>query len=491
LCCIEKDKNLLVPELRYTRPLFVDLDGTLVSTDTLWESLLLFIKKYPLKTHKLIKWFFLGKAKFKTHLSEYVVPNSEVLPYNSLVLDYISREKKSGREIYLVTASSQKIADTIAKKCDVFEAAIGTDGRTNRKGTNKLSAVKQLIGKREFDYIGNSYSDLKIWKEAHTALICSKNERLNRRLYKENENVIKIKPNKNTTIKHWIKALRTYQWSKNILVFLALFMSHRIFEANLFIKSVIAFFSFSFTASAVYILNDLLDLETDRKHPLKKHRPFADGKISIMSGVIAVPVLIILSFLIAVPFSHYLFVLILFAYLITTTAYSIYLKEIFIVDVILLGALYTLRILAGGFATDIQVSSWLLGFSGFFFLSLAFMKRYTDLVLFKKNDQVELFGRGYQIEDMDIVQKFGIASGFISLLILAMYITSEQVLVLYTQPLLLWIAIPIILYWLMNMWIATNRGKMTEDPIIYAVKDRNSYIVFFLVLTIIILATII
>jgi len=290
-------------------------------------------------------------------------------------------------------------------------------------------------------------------------------------------------------LKIWAKALRIYQWSKNTLVFLALLMSHKILEADLFINSVIAFFSFGFTASAVYILNDLFDLESDRKHPSKKLRPFAAGTLSIRSGVIAIPILITLSFLMALLFLPKLFVLVLLIYLITTTTYSVYLKEIFIVDVILLGALYTLRILAGGFATDIEVSSWLLGFSGFFFLSLAFMKRYTDLVLFKKNEQIELFGRGYRIEDMEIVQKFGIVSGFISLLILAMYITSEQVLVLYSQPLMLWITIPIILYWLMNMWIATNRGKMTEDPIIYAVKDKSSYIVFILVLTIIILST--
>jgi 4-hydroxybenzoate polyprenyltransferase len=291
-------------------------------------------------------------------------------------------------------------------------------------------------------------------------------------------------------LKIWFKALRTYQWSKNTLVFLALLMSHRILESELFVKSTIAFFSFSFTASAVYILNDLLDIEADRKHPSKRLRPFAAGLISIRSGIAMIPMLIVFGFLLAFFFLPKSFVLVLLIYLIATTVYSFYLKEILFIDVILLGALYTLRILAGGFATGIEVSSWLLGFSGFFFLSLAFMKRYTDLVLFKNNEQVELFGRGYRIEDMDIVQKFGIASGFISLLILAMYITSDQVLVLYSQPLLLWLTIPFILYWIMNMWIATNRGKMTEDPIIYAIKDKISYIVFILVLTIIILATI-
>ena len=496
ICYIEhqgvkkKIKIHWMTETKFNRPLFVDLDGTFVATDTLWESLLLFVKKYPFKLFKAVKWLFSGKAGFKTRLSEVVIPNTRQLPYNGEVVDFISNEKNSNRTIYLITASSQKIADGVSKKHDLFDAAIGSDDEINLKGTNKLRAIRELIGGRDFDYIGNSFSDLSVWKEAHTALIYSNNKNLIAQLRKLNKNTIELGHKKKETLKQWIKALRTYQWTKNILVFLALFMSHRILEADLFIKTVVAFFSFSLTASAVYILNDLFDLETDRRHPLKKNRPFASGRLSINAGVFAVPIMIFISFLIAILFLPNSFAIVLFAYLITTTAYTVYLKEIYILDVFLLGALYSLRILAGGFATDIHVSSWLLGFSGFFFLSLAFMKRYTDLVLFKNNEQVELFGRGYRVEDMDIVQKFGIISGFISVFILAMYITSEQVFVLYSQPLLLWIAIPVILYWLMNMWIATNRGKMTEDPMIYAAKDKVSYIVFILVLTIIVLAAI-
>ncbi len=183
-----------------------------------------------------------------------------------------------------------------------------------------------------------------------------------------------------------------------------------------------------------------------------------------------------------------IFTIVLIIYLITTTSYSLYLKEKLFIDVIILGALYTLRVLAGGVAIGIEVSSWLLGFSGFFFLSLAFLKRYTDLLLIKNNYQEELFGRGYSVVDLEIVQKVGIASGFSSLIILALYINSEQIVVLYKQPALILLTIPILLYWLMRMWLVAHRGKMTEDPIVFAIKDKTSYIMFLLLLMVLIVA---
>jgi 4-hydroxybenzoate polyprenyltransferase len=290
-------------------------------------------------------------------------------------------------------------------------------------------------------------------------------------------------------IMNWIKTLRIHQWSKNGLLFLALFMSHRIIEPNLFKQAVVAFLSFSLSASAVYILNDLFDLETDRKHPSKKNRPLASGRLPVIKGIIAIPCLLIISLLLAVILLPSIFTLILIIYLITTTGYSIYFKEKLFLDVIILGALYTLRVLAGGLAVGVEVSSWLLGFSLFFFLSLAFMKRYADLLLIKNNNQEELFGRGYSVIDLDIVQKLGISSGFVSLLILALYINGDQVMVLYKQPELIWLTIPILLYWLMRMWFVAHKGKMTDDPIIFAIKDKISYITFFLITIILIVAT--
>jgi len=469
------------------RPLIVELDSTLMYTETLWESCLLFIKKYPLKIFSFIKWAVIGKSYLNHQLSKKVLPEVSLLPHNEGVEKVINIAKNSGRKTYLMTDTNQRIADAVSKSAKLFTKVIVSNDKKIANG-NKLEIIRDVVGSTKFDYIGNSRSDTTILKEAHTSYIVARNNRFPKSFKKLNN--IEIISTDGSFFRRWIKALRVHQWSKNILIFLALLMSHRILEVELFIKSTIAFFSFSFSASAVYILNDLFDLEADRRHPSKKHRPFAEGQISIKNGIFAVPILLISSILLSAIFLPSLFTIALFTYLIATTCYSLILKEILFVDVILLGALYTLRIIAGGLATGIEVSSWLLGFSGFFFLSLAFMKRYTDLILFKKNSQEELFGRGYSVEDSEIVQKAGITSGFLSLIILALYITSDQVFVLYRQPLLLWLSIPIILYWLMNMWVVANRNRMTEDPIIYAVKDRISYITFTLLLLVIIAATI-
>ncbi len=472
-------------------PLIIDLDGSLICTDTLFESCLLFIKKYPLRMFALLKWSWGGKAHFKNELSKHVIPNAELLPYRTKVLELAKEAKIAGREVYLITGANQRIADKVSKIHNIFVTTIGSNKNFNLEGKSKLEKIKETLEAKEFDYIGNSKSDLPMWAEARTAFICSNNKILKKRLKAVNQDIVSIESERKPTIRQGIKELRIYQWSKNVLVFLALFMSHRILELDLLTNNLVAFISFSLIASSVYILNDLFDLESDRKHPTKKNRPLASGAISIVSGILSVPALLFCGFLLSLILLPSNFTLILLLYFVTTTAYSLYLKEILFIDVILLGALYTLRIVAGGLATGVEVSSWLLGFSGFFFLSLAFMKRYTDLILFKRNSQEELFGRGYAIEDMDFVQKTGIASGFISLLILALYITSEQVFVLYSAPLLLWLTIPAVLYWLMRMWYMAHKGKMTDDPIIYAIKDKSSYVVFIIVLITIIAATII
>jgi len=478
----------MVSENKKLRPLFVDLDGTLISTDTLWESCLLYIKGHPLHFWKIFVWLFRGKAYFKEQLALNVNINAELLPYKDEVFKYISDAKAKSRDIYLLTAADQRIADSVSRSMKIFAAAIGSNSTINLKGKEKLSVIQNLIGKKAFDYIGDSVADIPIWNEAHTAIIAANFDSIVSKINKGANEIILLKNDKKSKFKQWIKALRLHQWSKNALLFLALFMSHRLLELNLFFDVVVAFISFSLSASAVYILNDLFDLEADRKHPSKKNRPFAAGHLSIANGVIAIPILLIISFALAISFLPNTFTIILIIYLLTTTSYSLYLKEQLFLDVIILGALYTLRVMAGGLAVGIEVSTWLLGFSMFFFLSLAFMKRYADLLLIKNNEQKELFGRGYSVIDLDIVQKLGISSGFISLLILALYIKGDQVMILYKLPELIWLTIPILLYWLMRMWFVAHKGKMTDDPIIFAIKDKSSYVMFLMIVIILFVA---
>lgn len=471
------------------RPLFVDLDETLVLTDTLWESCLLYIKRYPIQSWRLIIWLFYGKAYFKEQIARKVIPDAEALPYNTEVVKYIRKQKEDGKDIYLLTAANQRIADSVSKFIKIFTVSIGSSSKLNLKSKEKLRVIKEIAGTGQFDYIGDSKADIPIFIEANTAIICNNSKRIINKL-NIIQDKITILPNTRTNLfRQWIKALRVHQWSKNMLLFLAILMSHRILEPNLFKQVLVAFFSFSLSASAVYILNDLFDLGADRKHPSKKNRPFASGRLPVVSGICAIPILLIISFLLAVSLLPHTFIIILILYLITTTAYSLYLKEKIILDVIILGALYTLRVLAGGLAVDIGVSSWLLGFSWFFFLSLAFMKRYADLLLIKNNNQEEIFGRGYSTADLGIVQKSGITSGFISLLVLVLYINSDQVIELYKEPSMFWLTIPVLLYWLMRMWLVAHRGKMTDDPIIFAIKDKISYITFLIIIIILIVAT--
>jgi len=473
-------------------PVIVDLESALIRTNITIESCLLYLKKYPLGLFKLLGWYLRGILVLKEKISAVVIPNPELLPYNKAVLDYLVNAHEEGKEIYLVSSADQRAVDMVSKHLNIFSGAIGSDNNRNLTGQAKLEAINEKVGNKNFEYIGYSKGDDLIVENANAVVICTNKTGKNNHLKSKRNSKEKKEVNCDNVggLKYWIKTLRIYQWSKNTLLFLALLMSHRMLEADLLLKSTFAFLAFSLIASSVYILNDLFDLEDDRQHPTKKERPLASGNISVSGGLLIVPLLIIGGFTISISQLPKLHTLVLLLYLLATTGYSLYLKEVLFVDVILLGLLYTLRVLAGGFATGVEVSSWLLGFSGFFFLSLAFMKRYTDLILFKKNNQEELFGRGYSLNDSEFVIKAGIASAFVSLLILALYITSDQVLLLYNQPALLWLTIPLILYWLMNMWYNTNKGKMSDDPIIFAIKDKASYIVFILVLVIIISATI-
>lgn len=276
--------------------------------------------------------------------------------------------------------------------------------------------------------------------------------------------------------KYIIKAMRIYQWSKNLLLFLPIVMAHQFMNSQFLSSTVWAFFSFSFCASAIYILNDLIDIESDRMHPTKQNRPFASGSLSKTVGVLLIVFLLLISIGISMAKLSTTFSFILLAYMITTTIYSLLFKQVLLIDVIILGGLYTLRIAAGSVASMVEVSSWLLVFSMFFFLSLAFMKRYADLILVKKNMHDSIVGRGYSVDDLDLVQKSGITSGFVSILVLALYINSAHVAELYQTPFLIWFTLPVLLYWLMRMWMVTNRGDMTDDPIIFAAKDKISYI---------------
>jgi 4-hydroxybenzoate polyprenyltransferase len=288
-----------------------------------------------------------------------------------------------------------------------------------------------------------------------------------------------------------LRALRVHQWTKNFLVFVPLLMAHRVLDGHALVRSFYAFIAWSLCASSVYLLNDLLDVEADRVHPRKQHRPFASGALSKSFHLVLFPILLMSGLAIAFALLPPLFLVALVIYLAMTSAYSLYLKRVLIVDVLLLAGLYALRVLSGGFATDIPVSPWLLAFSMFLFLSLAFVKRYAELRNSTGNPLSQTSRRNYSTLDTELLKSFGSASGYISVLVLVLYINSREVVALYRSPMILWLIGPCLLYWITRVWLLAYRGEVDEDPILFTVKDWPSYLVGILVVLIIIAATLI
>lgn len=273
-----------------------------------------------------------------------------------------------------------------------------------------------------------------------------------------------------------LRALRVHQWVKNLLVLVPVMLDHKLFQPPVMVKALIAFAAFCCAASGAYVLNDLLDRDADRRHRIKRNRPFAANTLSRSFGVVLVPLLFAAALLWSLWLSPK-FLALLGLYVVLTTAYSIYLKQIAVLDVLLLAGLYTLRVLAGVAASHVRFSTWLLAFSMFLFLSLAFLKRYAELSELQGGAGEGLARRGYLRGDREWLGSMGAASGYLSVLVLALYINSAEVMALYRKPLLLWLICPLLLFWISRMWLLAHRGRIDQDPIVAAVLDPASYAV--------------
>jgi 4-hydroxybenzoate polyprenyltransferase len=470
-------------------PLFVDLDETMVRIDTLWEAFLSILRTRPILLLYMPFWLLKGKAYLKQMIATYAYWRPDNMAYNEDVLYFLRSEYAKGREIVLATASDYRVAESVAKHLGIFSGILASDGTVNLSGKRKLAAIKNLVGPRAFEYLGNSTADLHIWKEATKAHLVQPNRCLLRRVRK----VATVGRVFVSTEKKWtslLRSLRPHHWFKNILLFVPLVTSHKINDPELLFRAFIAFVSFSLCASCSYIINDLLDLPADLQHPRKKFRPFASGSLSIKIGVLASLLLFVAGFTLSISILHVPFTLVLALYIILAIIYSLLLKEIPVLDVLVLAGLYALRILAGGVAVDIYITTWLVGFAIFIFLSLAFVKRYTELLLMQSEDRNALEGRGYIVRDIEIIQVVGPVSGYLSVLVLALYINSKEVLVLYKHPWVLWFLGPCFLYWITRIWLIAHRGQMHDDPLIFTIKDKASYVLGILVIAILMAATI-
>ncbi len=465
------EATLLQQDLAHEVPLCVDLDGTLVRTDLLVESWFALLKRNPLAALQAPLWLLRGKASLKHEIARRADLDVRNLPYDNRLLEYLRAQHRNGRSLVLATASNEKYANQVARHLGIFERVIASDGQTNVSADHKRSLLTANFGPRGYDYAGNARCDLAVCGAARQAILVNAARSVERAANRVA--FVAHAFSARRTLKPYLSAMRPHQWLKNLLLFVPAVAAHRIAEPALLARVAFAFIAFSLCASSVYLLNDLLDLPADRAHPRKRERPFASGAASAKVGVLVIPALLVASFGIAMLLSGRL-AAVMVVYLASTLAYSLWLKGKVMIDVLVLAALYTLRILAGAAAVAIEPSFWLLAFAMFIFLSLAMVKRYAELLDLKRSGTALAQGRGYIVMDLGTIQTQGAASGYCAVLVLALYVNSGEVHANYTHPQAIWLLCPLLLYWVSRMWQKAGLGAMHDDPLIFALKDEVS-----------------
>jgi len=453
--------------------LCVDLDGTLIRGNLLWECVLVLLKTRPATLLLMPFWLLRGRAFLKCQLARRVQIDPSLLPYRQGVLDLLREEKASGRKIVLVTAADQTLAESISRYLGFFDGVHGSNGETNLKGSSKAAFLTNRFSETGFDYVGDSVADLEVWRHARAAYVVGAPSLVERAAAATS--VKTIIPDTPTSFLTWLSALRGHHWAKNLLLFLPLALAHNLTFDPIF-RTAAGFVLYGFCASGLYILNDLIDLHSDREHPWKKARPFAAGHLSIPQGLIVSFTLLGSALTLAFLLDSY-FGLALLAYAALTMLYSIYLKKVPLLDVFVLSSFYSFRILAGALISHTLLSQWFLAFSMFFFLSLAMAKRYSELLHAKDLVTSGNSGRGYRVVDRELLLALGVGSSFSSVVIFSLYVQSQDVRVLYLSPQYLFLLCPIVLYWLARNWLLAHRGELKEDPVTLAIRDRVSYAV--------------
>ncbi len=453
-------------------PLCVDLDGTLVKSDTLADSICVLARTHPANLLRLPRWLLGGKARFKREVSARATLDAAHLPYNEALIVYLREQAASGRRLYLSTGADRQLAERVAKHFGLFRDIFSSDGTTNLTGAKKLGLLEERFGRGDFAYVGNSRKDLPLLTASKSAMLANPSAGLEALLKRRNVVVQHVFQDRAPAVQSIWRALRVHQWAKNVLIFLPLVLAHALGMGAL-LQSALAFLSFSLVASSTYIVNDVLDLASDRIHPTKRRRPFAAGDLSVIAGFCVAFVLFTAGVLISLPMAPR-FTAWLLMYCVATLAYSLYFKRVVVIDVIILSGLYTLRILAGAAAARVPVSDWLAGFSIFFFFSLALVKRFSELENLRTRGAAPSNGRGYLVHDLEQLRAFGTGSAFASIVVFTLYINNPDVRNLYHHPQRLWLLTPLLIWWMSRVWLRASRGQMHEDPVIFALTDRAS-----------------
>jgi len=458
---------------KLSRNLVVDLDGTLINSDMLVENLFLFLRHHPLRAFSLFIWLLGGKANFKRRLADAVVPSADDLPYNKPLLAWLHEQREGGARLVLATASDKRIAQAVADHLGIFDEVIATENH-NLSSHRKQAALVERFGEKGYAYIGNSSADLAVWRSAAAIHVANPEQGVLRAARKLGT-VGQVFDERPAYFRTVLRALRIHQWAKNTLLFVPLLASHRILEWPLVWNGLVAFLAFGACASSVYLLNDLLDLADDRQHPTKRNRPLASGTLPVLHALFLIPALLFGAFTLALWQLPPLFAAVLGGYYLLTMAYSLWLKRVVMLDVVTLAMLYTARVIAGAVAMSLVATFWILAFCMFIFLSLAFVKRYTELHdARQKGKRGKSAGRGYYPADFELLASLGGASGYLSVLVLALYINEAASETLYRTPEWMWAACPLLLFWLSRVWLLAHRGQMHDDPIVFALRDPVS-----------------
>jgi len=453
------------------RPLVVDLDGTLVASDLLIETAFSELGRRPHSLFDMLRALASGKAALKHRLAEPVDFDPGTLPYDPEVLAAIRQASADGRPVYLASASNRRLVERVAGHLGLFDGWFASDETTNLAGEKKAAQLVEAFGEGGFDYIGNDAADLPVWERAAKVIAIRTPARVRKRLALMRSEVEHL-PCSRPDWRTWTKMLRVHQYAKNALIFVPLLTSH-LLTAEAMAQALLAFIAFCLCASSIYILNDLVDLQDDRRHRSKCKRPLACGAIPLMHGVVAIPVLFLSSVAIAATLSPG-FLGVLLGYFTLTSAYSFALKRMMIVDVITLAGLYSVRVIGGAVATGIVVSEWLLAFCMMIFMSLALIKRYVELAARRDANLPDPTSRDYKNSDLDIVAALAAGAGFNAVTIFTLYISSDAVNELYTRPQILWLVGPLLMYWIARALMLASRRLIDDDPVVFAIKDKVS-----------------
>ncbi|MEM1099063.1 MAG: UbiA family prenyltransferase [Planctomycetota bacterium] len=486
------------------RPLVLDLDGTLVATDTMWEAFFAGLRERPIPTLSALAALPRGRAAFKRRLAEVQPIDPATLPYRPELFELVREAKSAGREVWLATGADRDTARRVAAFLESehgadlkFDRILATNdpdsaGAHNCTAETKLNALRQKLAGRGFDYAGDSGADRRVWPGGTIAYLTGASPGTVRWARENHRDARVLVPGPTSRWGELLRAMRPHQWTKNLLLLLPMLTGMAVADAWRWGHVLPAIIAFCLAGSAVYLTNDLIDMPADRAHPRKRGRPLAAGTLPVATAMLVVPILLVGSLAVASALSLWqgssAFLGITVTYLATALAYALKLKGIPMLDVVCLALLYVLRIIAGGVAVGLFPTAWLLAFGSFLFLSLAFAKRYAELAMQTDRGDApdaRAAGRGYRTDDLPVVQVMGVVAGFLAVLVLAFYVNRDlgspgtTDAALYAHPERLWLVTPLLLYWVARLWFRAHRRTLHGDPLIFAIRDPITYALAF------------